>query len=196
MNDRMAQIMEWRGCSWEVRIVGSRWGRYSSVGIHEGERGSDSKSRGSKPGLFSWIPEEGSEKGDRMVVNDRRRLSGIFVGITAVVIFLVMFVGCDLKTIVAEDSHAIATNAVKVLFIGNSLTYFWDMPGIVGQLASSKGHLYYILQSTEPNVSLSFHVTYANTQAAINYTAWDFVVLQNNSYGIAFPEYLPSAACA
>jgi hypothetical protein len=66
-----------------------------------------------------------------------------------------------------------------VLFIGNSLTYVNDLPGIVQTLAdSAKGDSIAVETVAFPNYALIDHWTQGSALAEIKRTHWDFVVLQ------------------
>ena len=66
-----------------------------------------------------------------------------------------------------------------VLFIGNSLTYVNDVPGIVQALAdSAHGDSLAVETVAEPNFALIDHWNTGAALAEINRRKWDFVVLQ------------------
>ena len=67
----------------------------------------------------------------------------------------------------------------RVLFIGNSLTYTNDLPGLVQQLASVTGGKPLTVSSvTAPNYSLEDHWNTGNAAREIAAGGWDVVVLQ------------------
>lgn len=67
----------------------------------------------------------------------------------------------------------------RVLFIGNSLTYFNDLPGMVAQLASSVDDRVEVASVTRPNFALIDHVEGgSNAVEVIQQGNWDYVVLQ------------------
>ncbi len=73
------------------------------------------------------------------------------------------------------------TSTNRVLFIGNSFTYYNDMPNMFGTIAANRGHTVEVAQSTEGGYFLSYHVADSNTLALIDQGDWDFVVLQDQS---------------
>jgi hypothetical protein len=79
---------------------------------------------------------------------------------------------------------ATATN--KVLFIGNSLTYFNDQPGTFWNLAATSGLKTYVEQATIPGAQLEDHLNSAFTMQKIQRYAWDVVVLQVVNTDMAF----------
>jgi len=84
--------------------------------------------------------------------------------VRALVLFLAL-VSCSGGTAALEPSPS-----YRVLFIGNSLTYFNDLPGTVSQLAASVAG---------PNLALIDHVNgKSNAVEVIQTGDWDYVVLQ------------------
>lgn len=67
----------------------------------------------------------------------------------------------------------------RVLFIGNSLTYFNDLPGTVAGLASSVKQTIEVSSVARPNFALIDHVEgRSNAVEVIQGADWDYVVLQ------------------
>ena len=67
----------------------------------------------------------------------------------------------------------------RVLFIGNSLTYFNDLPATVAQLALSAGQTVEVSSVARPNFALIDHVSgKSNAVEVIQTGGWDYVVLQ------------------
>ena len=72
----------------------------------------------------------------------------------------------------------------RVLFIGNSYTYFWNLPQLVSAMAESQGENIYTEQSTSGGVNWKQHWEgdkELKTQELIKNGDWDIVVLQNHS---------------
>jgi hypothetical protein len=68
---------------------------------------------------------------------------------------------------------------IHVLFIGNSLTYEWDLPGTVATVALLAGDTVRVASQTGPSLALIDHFNGAtDAVAAIRADRWDFVVLQ------------------
>jgi hypothetical protein len=78
----------------------------------------------------------------------------------------------------------------EVLFIGNSLTYYHDMPAMLQEMLREKHSTINIHQSTEPGVSLYDHLTSENTIKKLNSQSWDFVVLQEGTVRTLIPEVM------
>jgi hypothetical protein len=69
---------------------------------------------------------------------------------------------------------------LRVLFIGNSLTYENDLPAIIAALADSAGvaRPFWYREATYPNYSLEDHWLDGRARAALEQRAWDIVVMQ------------------
>ena len=78
-------------------------------------------------------------------------------------------------------------NDLRLLFIGNSLTYTNDLPAMVRQLGLTVGGKAPVVESvTIPDFSLEDHWNRGDAQQAIRRDKWDFVVLQQGPS--ALPE--------
>jgi hypothetical protein len=67
----------------------------------------------------------------------------------------------------------------RVLFIGNSLTYFNDLPGTVARLGGMADVTIHVESVALPNLAVIDHVTgMSNAVATIQGGHWDYVVLQ------------------
>jgi len=80
---------------------------------------------------------------------------------------------------------------IKVLFVGNSLTYWNDMPDMFRRLAREAGKKVYVEDASEPAASLEDHTHFESTLRKINKYNWDYVILQEGSARIAFPSTQP-----
>jgi hypothetical protein len=69
----------------------------------------------------------------------------------------------------------------RALFIGNSYTYFNEMPSMVAGLAASAGQSLDVHHVTAGGVTLEWHMHNEATLAALCDASWDFVVLQEHS---------------
>ena len=81
-----------------------------------------------------------------------------------------------------QDAGALAAQhpvSLRVLFIGNSLTYTNDLPGTLAGVAKTAGDQIYVEMIARPNYALIDHLTNSSgAEAAIRRGGWDFVVLQ------------------
>ena len=80
-------------------------------------------------------------------------------------------------TAVAGFEGPIAEADVRVLFVGNSLTYTNDLPAMVWTIAEAAGHTFAFATVTRPNYSLEDHWN-ASAGDAVRAAEADFVVLQ------------------
>lgn len=74
--------------------------------------------------------------------------------------------------------------AEKVLFVGNSFTYFWNMPQMVEAMAKDQGVKLQTSQSTVGGSNLEQHwkeEKETNTRNMLEKESWDYVVLQDHS---------------
>ena len=71
---------------------------------------------------------------------------------------------------------------MKVLFIGNSHTYFNDMPGIFKRLCAEKGKDVHVTMLTKGGMGLDYHAKEEQTRFNILYGAYDVVVLQHTAH--------------
>lgn len=73
---------------------------------------------------------------------------------------------------------------IKILFVGNSFTYYWNMPELVGAMAESQGIAVEVYQSTVGGSNLEQHYTEKNntvTQTMLANKKWNYVILQDYS---------------
>ena len=76
---------------------------------------------------------------------------------------------------------------IKVLFIGNSYTFYNDLPEMFRKLMEAGGYEVLVGQSTYGGWSLSNHITASETTDKIANTAWDYIILQEQSV-VTHPE--------
>jgi hypothetical protein len=100
---------------------------------------------------------------------------------------------------------------INVLFIGNSLTYYHDMPLTLQKMLGEKGLNYDIEQSTFPGMPLSWHLENiitkkeddgsiytrvknegerTETESKIMSKNWDIIILQEGTFNLYFPEVI------
>jgi hypothetical protein len=78
------------------------------------------------------------------------------------------------------------TPPTRILFVGNSLTYQNDLPGMVCQLARAVGRRLVCESVAKPDYGLEDHWNSGEARAAIAKGGWDVVVLQQGPS--ALPE--------
>ncbi len=81
----------------------------------------------------------------------------------------------------AGSVFAQAPDTLKVLFLGNSHTYFNDMPQLFANLSESGGHPVIIDSNTPGGHTLEQHSNNLTSLDKISLGIWDYVVLQENS---------------
>ena len=126
--------------------------------------------------------------------------------VTKFLLFLMLFtiiVVCEKSTNESDPglpdpvdtgAHGIADSlAIKVLFVGNSLTYQNDLPALFWNIADAAGKEIYVDQATIPGAQLIDHCSSEFTREKIMAHDWDFVILQEAIFDIAFPEYRDDA---
>lgn len=79
-------------------------------------------------------------------------------------------------------------DSAKVLFIGNSYTYFNNLPGMLTDLSTSLGDYVQLTSQVAGGATFQDHATNPATYTAINSADWDFVVLQAQSQEPSFPD--------
>lgn len=80
-----------------------------------------------------------------------------------------------------------AISQTRVLFLGNSYTYYNTMPKTLEKMASSTGDSIITDQSTPGGYTLQGHSTNATSLNKIRQGNWDYVVLQEQSQRPSFP---------
>jgi hypothetical protein len=76
----------------------------------------------------------------------------------------------------------------KVCFLGNSYTYYQDLPSLIDSLANHDGNDLIKDQHTPGGHKLSQHVTNATSISKVSSNEWDYVVLQDQSQNPSFPD--------
>ncbi|MFT6924068.1 MAG: hypothetical protein ACJA1C_003089 [Crocinitomicaceae bacterium] len=89
---------------------------------------------------------------------------------------------------IAFMGFSYAQDSANVLFIGNSYTYFNNMPGLISDLAASQGDFFESTSQTPGGMTFNGHASNAATYTAINSDSWDYVVLQGQSQEPSFSD--------
>lgn len=79
------------------------------------------------------------------------------------------------------DENNKEDNCLRVLFVGNSLTYVNDLPNTFSALASSGGHQVEVAMIAEGGAHLYDHASATNFLTMLTSSQWDYVVLQEQS---------------
>src|SRR6476659_6912106 len=86
------------------------------------------------------------------------------------------------KSVHAQDGKA--NDEIHILFIGNSLTYYNDLPKMVAALAKAdKQRPLYYERETPGGCTFEKHWKDGKALAKIQARKWDFVILQDHSQG-------------
>ena len=102
-----------------------------------------------------------------------------------------------LLILIAPVSFAEESEPLRVLFVGNSYTYYWNLPQAVALMAKSQGREIITKQSTVGGSNLEQHwkgEEGSQTRSLIELGGWDYVVFNNHSLSTidtpdAFFEY-------
>ena len=84
-------------------------------------------------------------------------------------------------------SNVRSQDTTRVLFLGNSYTFFNDLPVILSEMAASMGHVVETAQNTPGGASLQGHISNGTSQDLIQAGNWDYVVLQEQSQKPSLP---------
>jgi len=79
-------------------------------------------------------------------------------------------------------------DTTSVLFIGNSFTFYNNMPSIFKDIATSKGKTVIVDTCVTGGKDLKFHSKRARTYQMIKSRKWDYIVLQGHSNEFAQPD--------
>jgi hypothetical protein len=91
---------------------------------------------------------------------------------------------CSLDS--SSDPTPISGNGRSILFVGNSLTYENDLPGMLAALAdSAKGEKLDVQSVAFPNFALEDHWSEGTALAAIRRGGWSVVILQQGSSALS-----------
>jgi hypothetical protein len=89
-----------------------------------------------------------------------------------------------LMTYATSYAQAKETKAIRVLFVGNSFTYFFNLPQVVSSMAQSQGVEIITRQSTVGGSTLEEHwkeLKGTKTRKLLDSLKWDYVVINNHS---------------
>ena len=84
--------------------------------------------------------------------------------------------------------NANAQKETAILFIGNSYTFYNDMPGIVQKLGQANNLSVFVDTVVQGGKNLKYHSEQAKTYEKIKSRDWDYIVIQGHSSEFAQPE--------
>ncbi len=93
-----------------------------------------------------------------------------------------------LLAVCALVSSSQAQDTTRVLFLGNSYTYYNDLPQLLTDLAADMGHVVETASNTPGGYTLQDHASNDTSLDLIAEGGWDFVVLQEQSQIPSFPD--------
>jgi len=99
--------------------------------------------------------------------------------LAAWLVVLVATLGCMPQS--KSPAEPLPAGGTHVLFIGNSLTYYHDLPRIVEQLGALTGDTIRTATLAKPDYALLDHLADGGAQSAIGRERWNVVVLQQGS---------------
>jgi hypothetical protein len=92
-----------------------------------------------------------------------------------------------LAFLLLASTFSFSQTTKKVCFLGNSYTYYNDMPGMVAAMANADGNTLVKDQNTPGGHTLQGHSTNSTSLTKITANNWDYVVLQDQSQMPSFP---------
>ena len=85
--------------------------------------------------------------------------------------------------------NAFSQDSTSVLFVGNSFTFYNNMPYIFKDIAASKGKKVHVDTAVTGGKDLKFHSERPRTYQLIQAHKWDYVILQGHSNEFAQPDF-------
>jgi hypothetical protein len=98
---------------------------------------------------------------------------------------LTALMGCDLGRIFGDGP---GNGELKVLFIGNSLTFWFDMPSHLEHLLESGKTSAHVADASLGSTTLGDHLEIDATRLAVGREDWDVVILEDGRYDILLPD--------
>lgn len=100
-----------------------------------------------------------------------------------------------LKFLIILAGSVYGQQTKSALFIGNSYTYYNDMPTMVASMATSVGNTLTQDDVTVGGRSIKIHSQESSTYDAINTRQWDYVILQEQSKRLAYDDDYIASEC-
>jgi len=117
----------------------------------------------------------------------RDRSSAVTFMLISLVVALTALAGCEPNQIFGSSDSRPKSGDLKVLFIGNSLTFWFEMPYLLECLLEAGGTPAFVADASIGGTNLNDHLDIAATRLAVTQEAWDVVVLQDGRYEIVLP---------
>jgi hypothetical protein len=104
------------------------------------------------------------------------------LGTAALAAFSIATTAASSSCLATNDLEPLPPGGIHVLFVGNSLTYVNDLPGMVAALGSLTGDTIRVATAAEPDLAIIDHWNgQSNARAQIAFGGWQFVILQQGS---------------
>ena len=101
----------------------------------------------------------------------------------ATILLVALSIGATGHVAITRGDGAASADEVRVLFIGNSLTYWNDLPAMVGRIAKENGRRLKTKAIAFPDFALFDHAEKGDAAKEIAKGGWDLVVLQQGPSG-------------
>lgn len=85
-------------------------------------------------------------------------------------------------------SNFLSAQKKQILFIGNSLTYYYDMPKMLSELLNESSDKFNVVQLTFPGIQIQHYIENGGAKSKLEETNWDYVFLQTGTTGFLIPE--------
>ena len=109
--------------------------------------------------------------------------------LASLAVLFLMGSSCEGNPVFVEDPlEGPDPGETAVLFIGNSITIWFDMVEQFEALADSAGRGTWIIDLSKLGQRLENHLEFAVTEVKIAEYDWDYVVLQESNFAVAFPD--------
>jgi len=99
--------------------------------------------------------------------------------VRAALLLVVFLAACVANPALAQDKQAV--KPTRILFVGNSLTYWTDLPKRIAGVAKATGRAVQVESVAYPSFSLEDHWQDGRALEAIRKGGWDYVVLQQGT---------------
>lgn len=103
-------------------------------------------------------------------------------------LILLVISSCDGDPVGNRRLHPGNPADCDVLMIGNSLTGWYDTPGLLQALCDAGGKSVFVREAIYPGYTLEMIVAGTGVSGEVALRHWDYVVIQGSNYEIAFPE--------
>lgn len=116
----------------------------------------------------------------------RRLIKGIVI-----VLITTLLTSASIVCAATAKTTSIKSKAIRILFIGSSLTSVNNMPIMLAEIAKSKGkNLVADMSGASFGTGLTSHWDGGTTRKFITKGKWDYVSMESYTYGFYFDKYL------